>query len=145
MDQLKKRYRTNVSWDQLLSDKSVIQLTCNCSVTLEVGGKRLGTYKTKQLIMSNFLRERKVGLKSLDEVNTPLDERITNDMVIVVDRVEKRIKKSGRSIPYKTVKKKDPQLVAGEEKVEKEGKKGKRIYEVIVNLSNGKGMSATKK
>lgn len=145
VNQLKKQYIPNVSWDQPLNDNSVIQLTCNCSVDLEVGGKRLGTYKTTQLTVGDFLRERKVQLNPWDEVNAPLDERITNNMVIVVDRVEKRIKKKVKTVPYKTVKKKDPQLVAGEEKVEKEGKEGKRIYEVIVTYKNGKPLSSDEK
>jgi|SRR5690606_16109893 3D (Asp-Asp-Asp) domain-containing protein len=145
VDQLKKQYVPSVPWDQPLSDDSVIQLTCNCSVALEVGGKRLGTYKTKQLTVGDFLKERKVELNPWDEVNTPLDERIKNDMLIVVDRVEKRIKKEVETVPYKTVKKKDPQLASGEEKVEKEGKKGKRIYEVIVTYKNGKSIHTDKK
>jgi 3D (Asp-Asp-Asp) domain-containing protein len=145
VNQLKKQYIPNVSWDQPLSNDSVIQLTCNCSVTLEVGGKRLGTYKTKQLTVGEFLQERKVNLSPWDEVNAPLNERITNNMVIVVDRVEKRIKKKVETLPYKTVKKKDPKLADGEEKVEKEGKKGKRIYEVIVTYKNGKPLSTAEK
>lgn len=145
VDQMKKQYIPSVPWDQPLSDDSVVQLTCNCSVSLEVGGKRLGTYKTKQLTVGDFLRERKVNLSPWDEVNTPLDERIKNNMLIVVDRVEKRIKKKVETVPYKTVKKKDPQLASGEEKVEKEGKKGKRIFEVIVTYKNGKSIDTAEK
>src|SRR5690606_34450842 len=145
VDQLKKQYVPSVPWDQPLSDDSVIQLTCNCSVALEVGGKRLGTYKTKPLTVGDLLKGRKVELNPWDEVNTPLDERIKNDMLIVVDRVEKRIKKKVETVPYKTVKKKDPQLASGEEKVEKEGKKGKRIFEVIVTYKNGKSIDTAEK
>ncbi|PRX41682.1 3D (Asp-Asp-Asp) domain-containing protein [Planifilum fimeticola] len=145
VNQLKKQYISSVPWDQPISDDSVIQLTCNCSVSLEMGGKRVGTYKTKQLTVGDFLRERKVDLSPWDEVNTPLDERIKNNMLIVVDRVEKRIKKKVETVPYKTVKKKDPQLADGEEKVEKEGKKGKRIFEVIVTYKNGKSIDTAEK
>lgn len=141
VNQLKKQYISSVPWDQPLNEDSVVRLTCKCTVSLEVGGKSFGTYKTTKTTVGDFLRERKVDLSPWDEINAPLDARISNDMLIIVDRIEKRIKKKVEKVPYKTVKKKDPQLAKGEEIVEEKGQKGKRIYQVIVIYKNGELLS----
>jgi 3D (Asp-Asp-Asp) domain-containing protein len=138
VEELKSRYKPSIPWDQKTEGQTEIQLACNCKVTLHVGGKKVGTYQTLQPTVGAFLKERNVTLTEWDEVQSPLDQKIVNGMEIVVNQVEQRIKKKVEVVPYKTVKEEDDKLAFGEKETEKEGKKGKNIYEVVMLYKNGK-------
>ncbi|MBA4493285.1 3D domain-containing protein [Paenactinomyces guangxiensis] len=133
---LKKQYKPGIPWDQPVGDRSNIQLTCNCEVTLQVGGKKVGTFHTTKPTVGAFLEERNVTLTEWDQT-TPLDKKIVNGMNVVVDQYEQRIKKKIELIPFKTKEEKDDELAKGKKETEKEGKKGKKIYAVVMHYKNG--------
>ncbi|MBN2908433.1 G5 domain-containing protein [Polycladomyces sp. WAk] len=138
IQKLKKKYIPSIPWNRTLSDNAKVQLLCQCRVQLQVGGEKTGTYTTRQRTVGQFLAERHIQLNRWDQVNAPLNAKITDNMLLVVDRIEKRIKKKVEVTPYKTVKKEDPKLEKGKEQVLKQGVKGKRIYEVALIYKNGK-------
>jgi 3D (Asp-Asp-Asp) domain-containing protein len=134
--ELKERYQPSVPWDRKLESGSV-QLACKCKVSLRVGGKDLGVSRTTAPTVGEFLKEKNVALTPWDEVNSPLDRRIVDGMSIVVDQFEQRTKKKVEKIPFKTKEEKDDQLAEGKKKVEKEGKEGKKIFQVVTLFKNG--------
>jgi 3D (Asp-Asp-Asp) domain-containing protein len=136
--ELKKDYQPSIPWDQpLKGDQVEVQLTCRCKVTLEVGGQTVGTYVTTQSTVGGFLKEHNVSIGQWDELNTPLDEKIKNGMTITIDKVEQRVKKEVKEIPFETKEEKDDQLYKGEKKVVQEGKKGYEIYQITALYKNG--------
>lgn len=138
IQKLKRKYIPSIPWGQTLSDNTNVRLLCQCKVQLEVGGEKTGTYTTIQPTVGQFLAERHIQLNQWDQVNAPLNAKITDNMLLVVDRIEKHIKKKVEITPYKTIKKEDPKLQKGQEKVLKQGVNGKRIYEVALIYKNGK-------
>ena len=134
---LKKQYIPSTSWDHAFDGDAKVQLTCNCKVNLEVGGKKVGSFQTKQSTVGEFLKEQNVQLGEWDQVNVPMNRKIQNNMHVAVDRIEKQIKKRVETIPFETEKKKDPEVAKGEEKIEKKGKAGQRIYQIFTIYKNG--------
>lgn len=136
--EFKKLYHPSIPWDASISNTKAVTLSCNCTVKLTVAGKQVGTYKTTKSTVGAFLQEKKVAITAWDELKTSPDSKIVNGMNIVIDKVENKVSKSIQEVPYEKEEKKSNELTKGKKKVEKEGKKGKKIYEVIVTLRNGK-------
>jgi len=135
--ELKQRYQPSVPWEQKLEGKNEVELACKCKVTLRVAGKDQGTFQTTKETVGEVLEEKKVTLSEWDEVNLPLDRKITNGTTIVIDRVEQRLKKKVETLPYETKEEKDDKLAEGKKKVEQEGKEGKKIFQVAMMYKNG--------
>ncbi|GGA31647.1 hypothetical protein GCM10007416_00190 [Kroppenstedtia guangzhouensis] len=142
---LKKQYKPNHPWDKPIQKDSSIHLTCNCTVSLKVGGKDPIKTKTLQTTVGDFLKEQKVKTEKSDQMNATLDQKITNDMMIVIDKIEKRVKKKVEFTDFPVKKQEDPDLPKGEKKVTQKGKKGKVIYEVTALYKNGKAMVTDQK
>ncbi|MFC4076604.1 G5 and 3D domain-containing protein [Salinithrix halophila] len=143
---LKSQYKPSVEWDSpIKKDGTKVNLACNCSVSLKVGGKKEKKMKTTEPTVGDFLKEQKVKVDKSDQMNATMDQKITNDLAIIIDKVEKRVQKKVEPIDYDTKKKEDPDLPKGEKKVAKKGKKGKSIYQVIAIYKNGKSMVTDKK
>ncbi|SFS79836.1 3D domain-containing protein [Marininema halotolerans] len=143
---LKKQYQPSQKWDSpIVKDETNIQLACNCSVSLKVGGEKDKKLRTTEPTVGDFLKEQKVQVDKNDQMNAALDQKITNDLAIVIDKIEKRVQKKVEPIAYEVKKKKDDDLPKGEKKVTKEGKKGKSIYQVTAIYKNGKAMVTDKK
>jgi 3D (Asp-Asp-Asp) domain-containing protein len=138
VQQLKARYKPSIQWDKPLDGDINVVLTCKCKVTLEVGGKNLGTFITTSTSVADFLEERKITLSAWDEPNVSTNETITQNMGIVVDKVEQRVKKETKNIKFSIKKVKDDTLTIGHEKITTTGKPGMEVYQVIALYKNGK-------
>ena len=138
--ELKQKYSPSIQWNQPLKGHDKIHLTCKCQVSLQVGGKDMGTFQTLKTTVGDVLEEKDIQISEWDEINLPLDQKIKDGTKIVVDRYEQRIQKKIELVPYKTREVEDKEMAKGEKEVEQEGKKGKKIYEVAMMYKNGKPM-----
>ncbi|SFJ06814.1 3D domain-containing protein [Thermoflavimicrobium dichotomicum] len=138
VEQMKKQYTPSVPWDQKLGKDTKVTLTCNCEVTLKENGKEKGKFKTTAQTVEAFLQTQKVSVSKWDQVSPALNQKITNGMTISVEKVETKISKVVKTIPYQVKEEKDPELEEGK-KVEKvKGKEGKEVYQVTTLYKNGK-------
>ncbi len=138
--ELKQKYQPSVQWNQPLEEQSRVYLSCNCKVSLQVGGKKMGTFQTLENTVGEVLKEKNITISEWDEVNVPLDQRITDGTKIIVDRFENRLQKKVEHVPYNTKELKDDKIAKGEKEVEQKGKKGKKIYELTMMYKNGQPM-----
>lgn len=142
---LKQKYTPSIGWDQKVQPGSQVQLLCKCKVELIMGGKHVGTYQTQKETVAGFLKERKINLSAWHELNTSPETKIQDGLKVVIDQYEQKIDRQVVTIPFEKKEKKDNQLKKGEKKVEKKGEKGKKIYELVMELKNGKPVSQPKK
>ncbi|GGE22998.1 hypothetical protein GCM10011571_26330 [Marinithermofilum abyssi] len=142
---LKAKYKPSVPWDQPIQKDTNIRLACKCDVSLKVGGKDPKKYTTMEPTVGEFLKEKKVQVDSNDQMNATMNEKITDNMTVVIDKIERRVQKKVETVDFDVKKEKDPELPAGEKKVEQEGKPGKAIYQVTALYKNGKAMVTDKK
>lgn len=138
IDELKQRYQPTIAWDEKMKDHSDIVLRCKCKVSLKVAGKDLGTFETLQPTVGEVLKEKKVVLTEWDEINMALDKKVKDGTNIVVDRIEQRLQKKVEEVPFDTKEEKTDELADGKKEVKKEGKEGKKIFEVLLVYKNGK-------
>lgn len=138
VQQLKTNYQPSIPWNKPLDGDTTVELKCKCKVNLELGGKKLGTFVTTQSTVGSFLEERKIQLSAWDEPNVSMNEVITQNMKIVVDKVEQRVKKETKTIKFTTKEVKDAKLEKGKKEVTTEGKPGKEEYQIVALYKNGK-------
>jgi 3D (Asp-Asp-Asp) domain-containing protein len=136
--QLKTGYQPSIPWNKPLDGDTTVELKCKCKVNLELGGKQLGSFTTTQTTVGAFLEERKIVLSAWDEPNVSMNEVITQNMKIVVDKVEQRVKKESKSIKFTTKEVKDPKLEKGKKEVTTKGKAGVEEYQIVALYKNGK-------
>ncbi|QKG84831.1 DUF348 domain-containing protein [Kroppenstedtia pulmonis] len=145
LKKLKKQYKPSVAWDTPIDEDTKVHLACNCTVSLKQGGEKPVKMKTSEPTVGDFLKKQNVKLSKNDQVNAEMKQKITNDMMIIIDQIEKRVKKKVEETDYKTEEKEDSDLPKGEKKVVKQGKKGQEIYQITALYKNGKAMVTDKK
>ena len=100
-------------------------------------------YKTLEKTVGEALEEEKIRIGEDDIVEPELDVPVTDGMTIVVKRVAYKEKTVVEKIPYKTIRKDDPSMNDGEEKVVRKGKNGKAS--VTYRIKYIDGIKASKK
>ncbi|SHE63249.1 3D (Asp-Asp-Asp) domain-containing protein [Seinonella peptonophila] len=142
---LKKKYKPSIPWDQEVKAETPVKLQCNCQVNFVLSGKKVGTYQTTKQTVGGFLQEKKVKLTAWHELLTPVNQRITDGMTVTVDQYEQKVKKEISELPFEKKEEKDDNLEKGKKKVKTKGKKGKKVFEVVLNLKNGQLVSTGEK
>ncbi|MBD2848324.1 DUF348 domain-containing protein [Paenibacillus sp. IB182496] len=103
-------------------------------VTVEADGVQKSIHTTARTVQA-ALAQLNIELDGLDKVQPALSEPLTNAMTVSVTRVDKEIRRTEHEMPYKVVKKEDPLLEKGKEKIMQTGKEGlivkefEKIYE----------------
>ncbi|HJV30764.1 MAG TPA: ubiquitin-like domain-containing protein [Bacillales bacterium] len=123
-----------------IKDKMKVGIKTAALLTLNDGGKQQKIWSTSTTV-ADFLTQQGIKLQNLDRVEPPLLEKVKNNGVINVIRVEKVTDVVEEPIQFAVVTKNDSNLAKGKEKIISEGQQGSvsRKYEVI--LENGKEVS----
>jgi len=109
-------------------------------VSLFDGGNEQEAWSTSTTV-ADFLTQQEVALTELDRVEPALDEKVMENGMINVIRVEKVTDVVEEPINYAVVTQKDENLAKGTEKVVTEGQEGLVSKEFEVILENGKEIS----
>jgi uncharacterized protein YabE (DUF348 family) len=109
-------------------------------VQLNVGGKQQQVWATSTTV-ADFLKQQDVKLGELDRVEPSLQDKIKENMVVKVIKVEKVTDVVEEPVDFAVVTKQDATLPKGERRVIQPGEKGlvAKTYEVM--LENGKEVS----
>lgn len=122
---------------QRLSSGDVIELTHTYPVTLKVEGEKRVTYTAGKNVQE-VIEESGIALKSNDKVIPELTAKVKEGDQIEIIRVTKSSEIREETIPVKTVKIEDNNLVAGKETVLQPGREGLREIIVEKRYENGK-------
>jgi len=95
-------------------------------------------YKTLKKTVAEALEEEGVKINDLDIVEPGLNKSVKDGMTIVVKRVVIKEKTLVEKIPYKVIKKDDPNMNEGETKVVQKGKNGKAKVTYKITYIDGK-------
>jgi len=143
-EEVAARYECDRPLEAVINQDTQVQFRRIYQVTLtEAGQKRV--YETTQPNVGAFLREQGISLNPLDELNVEPDTPIADAMHIVIDRIEKKSEKKKEILPFKTTYEKDSRLAKGKERVEKEGKNGYRVIQLIHTFKNGEKIRTVRK
>ncbi|WP_066398954.1 G5 and 3D domain-containing protein [Cytobacillus eiseniae] len=117
-----------------------IEINTAFSLTLSDGGNEKQVWSTSTTV-ADFLEDQGITLGELDRVEPRAEEKVKENDMINVIRVEKVTDVVEEPIQFAVVTKKDDQLNKGTEKVVTKGKDGLLNKEYEVTLENGKEVS----
>lgn len=109
-------------------------------ISVEDAGKT-ALYRSFAKIVSDFLTEKNITLGNEDKIDPSLDSGIVRDLLIKIVRVSKTNEEVFEKIAFKTVRRDDPNLEKGKQKVVQEGKEGKRKKTFEIRRENGQEIS----
>ncbi|MEH7093618.1 ubiquitin-like domain-containing protein [Neobacillus vireti] len=123
-----------------IENKMNVKLKIALHLTYVDGGKSQKVWSTSTTV-ADFLTQQGIKLNELDRVEPSLTDKITENGVVDVIRVEKVTDVVEEPVQFAVVTKKDEKLQKGQEKVIAPGKQGRvsRQYEVV--LENGREVS----
>jgi uncharacterized protein YabE (DUF348 family) len=124
-----------------ISDKMSIEINKALYLTFIDGSKKAQKVWSTSATVADFLTQQGITLKKLDRVEPSLQEKVEQNAVIKVIRVEKVTDVVEEPINFAVVTKKDTNLAKGKEKIVKEGKNGLKTKKFEVVLENGKEVS----
>lgn len=109
-------------------------------VQLNVGGKQKQVWATSTTV-ADFLKQQNVKLGELDRVEPSLQEKIRENMMVKVVKVQKVTDVVEEPIDFAVVTRQDARLPKGEQRVISLGEKGSALKKYEVVLENGKEVS----
>ncbi|WP_054949184.1 3D domain-containing protein [Numidum massiliense] len=144
VEELKKHYRTSVPWTQPIEGDVQVDLTRFYRVTLFDAGKK-SLVETENRTVTDLFEEKGITVGDLDEVNVSLDDQLTDDMQIVIDRIEEKVVTKKEKLPFDTKKKEDADLEKGKEVVTRQGASGQKVTKITYRYKNGELIAKDKK
>lgn len=123
--------------DTVLQDGDRISVVRRYTVAITADGKT-SQYLVNEGTVQNALGQAGVQIGAEDLVSQFLEDTVTPDMEIQVQRVSYRDVTTTESVDYDTVTKSDSSMYVGETKVETEGQEGERTIVTREKLVDGK-------
>ncbi len=105
-------------------------------VIVKADGKTLTVYTTEKTVQA-AIGEVNLSLRNEDKVTPPLTESLEANETVTVVRVDTKVSKQEKNVPFSIVKKNDPNLEQGKEKVVQSGKEGVVIESFEQKYENG--------
>lgn len=138
--QLRAEDKVSESMDEAIEEDMNITIEKAFPIALKVGKEKREIWSTSTTV-ADFLKSEKVSLNKLDQVSPALSNRLTQESAVTVTRVEKVTDVVEEPISYETIKRTDPSLEKGKEKIITEGQEGliSKTYELT--RENGKTIS----
>lgn len=92
-------------------------------VIVKADGKTLTVYTTEKTVQA-AIGEVNLSLRNDDKITPPLTDSLEANETVTVVRVDTKVSKQEKNVPFSIVKKNDPNLEQGKEKVVQSGKEG---------------------
>lgn len=105
-------------------------------VFVKADGKTLTVYTTEKTVQA-AIEEVDLSLRNDDKVTPPLTESLESNDTVTVVRVDTKVSKQEKSVPFSIVKKNDPNLEQGKEKVVQSGKEGVIVESIEQKFEDG--------
>ncbi|RIX49293.1 DUF348 domain-containing protein [Paenibacillus nanensis] len=105
-------------------------------VIVKADGKTSTVYTTEKTVEA-AIEELNLTVDSEDKVTPPLNETVEADEQITIVRVDTKVSELEKTVPFSIVKKEDPTLEKGKEKVVQTGKEGVVVEQIKEKYEDG--------
>ncbi|WP_336776693.1 ubiquitin-like domain-containing protein [Paenibacillus sp. MMO-58] len=119
-----------------IKDGDRIEIKYAVPVTVKADGKTSTVYTTEKTVQA-AIGKLNIPVRDQDRVNPSLDTQISKAMTVTVTRIDTKVAENERTLPFSIVKKQDPTLEKGKEKLVQSGKTGVVIERVEKKYENG--------
>ncbi|MGG1638147.1 ubiquitin-like domain-containing protein [Paenibacillus sp. FSL K6-3182] len=119
-----------------IKDGDRIEVTHAIPVIVKADGKTSTVYTTERTVQA-AIEELHIPVRGQDKVIPPLHTVLDNEMTVTVVRVDKKVAETERAMPFSIVKKNDPTLEAGKQKLVQPGKEGLIVESIEKQYEDG--------
>jgi Uncharacterized protein conserved in bacteria len=119
-----------------IKDGDRIEIKQAVPVTVKADGKTSTVYTTEKTVQA-AIGKLNIPVRDQDRVTPALDTAVSKAMTVTVTRVDTKVSETERTLPFSIVKKQDPTLETGKEKLVQTGKNGLVIERVEKKYENG--------
>ncbi|MGM0884790.1 MAG: ubiquitin-like domain-containing protein [Bacillota bacterium] len=119
-----------------IKDGDRIEVTHAIPVIVKADGKTSTVYTTERTVQA-AIEELNIPVRGQDKVIPPLDTVVNAEQTVTVVRVDKKVSETERPMPFSIVKKEDPTLEAGKEKLVQTGKEGLIVEHIEKQYEDG--------
>lgn len=119
-----------------IKDGDRIEVTHAVPLIVKADGKTSTVYTTERTVKA-AIEELHIPVRSQDKVVPPLNTAVNAELTVTVVRVDTKVSESERAMPFSIVKKKDPTLEAGKEKLVQTGKQGLIVEHIEKQYEDG--------
>ncbi len=115
--------KVSVPLNSSIKDGDRIEITHAIPVAVTADGKTLTVHTTERTVQ-DAIDELNISVRDEDKISPALEAELTADTAITIVRVDTKLSSEERVVPFSIVKKEDPNLEVGKEKVVQTGKEG---------------------
>lgn len=119
-----------------IKDGDRIEVTHAIPVIVKADGKTSTVYTTKRTVQA-AIEELHIPVRGQDKVIPPLQTVLDAEQTVTVVRVDTKVSETERAMPFSIVKKSDPTLAAGKEKLVQTGKQGLIVESIEKQYEDG--------
>ncbi|OME75806.1 hypothetical protein BK120_30465 [Paenibacillus sp. FSL A5-0031] len=119
-----------------IKDGDRIEVTHAIPVIVKADGKTSTVYTTERTVQA-AIEELHIPVRGQDKVIPPLHTVLDNELTVTVVRVDKKVAETERAMPFSIVKKNDPTLEAGKQKLVQPGKEGLIVESIEKQYEDG--------
>nr|WP_083778235.1 3D domain-containing protein [Paenibacillus sp. JDR-2] len=119
-----------------IKDGDRIEIKYAVPVTVKADGKTSTVYTTEKTVQA-AIGKLNIPVRDQDKVTPSLDSQISKALTVTVTRIDTKVAENERTLPFSIVKKQDPTLEKGKEKLVQSGKNGLVIERVEKKYENG--------
>ncbi|WP_364154808.1 ubiquitin-like domain-containing protein [Paenibacillus sp. LPE1-1-1.1] len=119
-----------------IKDGDRIEVTHAIPVIVKADGKTSTVYTTKRTVQA-AIEELHIPVRGQDKVIPPLQTVLDAELTVTVVRVDTKVSETERAMPFSIVKKSDPTLAAGKERLVQTGKQGLIVESIEKQYEDG--------
>lgn len=119
-----------------IKDGDRIEVTQAIPVIVKADGKASTVYTTERTVQA-AIEELNIPVRGQDKVSPPLESVINAETTVTVVRVDTKVSETKHVLPFSIVKKDDPTLEKGKEKLVKTGKEGLVVERIEKQYEDG--------
>ncbi|WP_224726510.1 ubiquitin-like domain-containing protein [Paenibacillus vietnamensis] len=126
----------SVPLNAAIKDGDRIEVKQAIPVIVKADGKTSTVYTTERTVKA-AVEELNISIRSQDKVTPALQTKLDPQQTVTVVRVDTRVSETEHKVPYSIVKKNDPTLEAGKEKLVQTGKEGVVVEQIEKKYEDG--------
>ncbi|MFC4811886.1 3D domain-containing protein [Paenibacillus sp. GCM10023250] len=134
--------KVSMPLDGSISDGDRIVIDRAIPLTVKADGKARTLYTTVKTVQA-AIDQADIEVRSLDKVFPSSEAALEPNMTITVTRIDKKYSETSYDVPFTVVKKNDPKLEAGKQKLVRQGQQGKVVKRYETVFADGVPVSQT--
>ncbi|WP_337103121.1 ubiquitin-like domain-containing protein [Paenibacillus sp. YIM B09110] len=126
----------SVPLNAAIKDGDRVEINHAVAVNVTADGKTSTVYTTEGTVQA-AIEQLNISVRNHDKVVPSLNSSVEEDMSVTVVRVDTKVSESERAMPFSIVKKEDPTLEVGKEKLIQTGKQGLIVEHIQKQYEDG--------